>query len=308
MDAAPEALTPLIGRDRELTDIQSLLRHGRLITLTGAGGSGKTRLAVEAARAVADTFIDGAALVPLAAIADADLVLPAIAQSIGVREVADRPLGETLVAYVRPRNLLLVIDNFEHLLSGAPQIADLLVSCPKLVVLATSREPLRLRGEQEFSVQPLELPPSDLTASTEQLTMCASVVLFVERATQIDLHFSVTAEAARVIASICTRLDGLPLAIELAAARTRSMALQPLLDRLDRRLPLLVGGARDLPARQRTLRNTIAWSYDLLSPAEQKLFQRLSVFAGGCTLEAVEGVCGATSTASSQCWIASRLL
>ena len=230
-------------------------------------------------------------LVLLAPLADPELVVPTIAQVLGVRDIAGQPLIETLKTQLRSRRLLLLLDNFEHLLSAAPLVGDLLAGCPQLVVLATSREALRLREEQEFPVPPLELPPVRRDAPATALLQCASVELFAQRAAQMVPDFTVTVASARTVADICLRLDGLPLAIELAAARAKVLSPSLLLERLEHRLPLLVGGARDLPARQRTLRDTIAWSHDLLVPGDQRLFRRLAVFAGGCTLEVAEAVC-----------------
>ena len=287
----PIPSTTFIGREYELDEVRRLLTCTRLLTLTGAGGSGKTRLALEAARASSDAYVDGTALVLLAPVADPDLVAPAIAQALGVHEIAGVPLRETLVAYLRPRTLLLVLDNFEHLLVAAQLISDLLAACRNLTVLATSREALRLQDEQELSVSPLELPPPDRAAPAADLLRCASVELFAQRSAQILPSFLLTSDTARIAADICLRLDGLPLAIELAAARIKVMSPAVLLGRLEHRLPLLIGGARDLPARQRTLRDAIAWSHDLLAPGDKCLFRRLSVFAGGCTLDAAEAFC-----------------
>jgi predicted ATPase len=287
----PVSLNALVGREAELTQLQWLLQHGRLVTLTGAGGSGKTRLALEIARASTDRFPDGVALVLLASVADPDLVLPTIAAALGVREVADLPLRDSVFAFLRPRRVLLLMDNFEHLLAAAPVLSDVLANCPRVSALCTSRQSLGLQGEQEFSVQPLQLPPVSQSAPMDALTSCASVVLFVQRAGEELSGFSLAVDNARTVADICLRLDGLPLAIELAAARLKVLSPQTLLERLERRLPLLIGGPRDLPARQRTLRDTISWSHDLLDAGVQRLFRRLAVFAGGCTLSAAEALC-----------------
>jgi predicted ATPase len=287
----PVPLTSFIGRERELAEVSQLMRVARLVTLTGAGGIGKTRLVLEAARASPEEYPDGTALVFLAPIVGPHLVAPTIAQALGVRENPEQPLRDTLVAYLRPLHLLLVVDNFEHVLDGAPLISDLLESCPHLAVLATSREVLGLGGEREFSVPPLELPPADRDAPAALLMESASAQLFAQRAAQSGAEFAWTTDGPRTIADICLRLDGLPLAIELAAALTRLLSPPQLLSRLDHRLPLLVGGARDLPARQRTLRATITWSHDLLEPGDQRLFRRLAVFSGGCTLGAAETLC-----------------
>ena len=286
-------LTQLVGREAELAQVGALLRSDvRLVTLTGPGGVGKTQLALAVA-AQLDTderFADGVTLVELAPVSDPALVLSVIAAEIGISDSGGGPLISALREALRPRRLLLVIDNFEHVLPAALLVAELLAGCPRLVVLATSRDRLHLRGEREVHVEPLALPPPTDPGLVEDLAGVAAVQLFVERAVEARPGFALTTENAMVVAEICRRLDGLPLAIELAAAWVRVLPPSALLERLDQRLPLLGGGARDLPARQQTLRSTIAWSYDLLSAAEQALFRRLAVFTGGCTLEAAEDV------------------
>jgi predicted ATPase/class 3 adenylate cyclase/DNA-binding CsgD family transcriptional regulator len=298
----PVQATVLLGRERDVDGVrQALLRaEARLVTLTGPGGTGKTRLGLQVAAEVIDQFGDGVFFVELAPISDPTLVPSAIAQVLGVRDMGGRPIVESLKEYLRRRSLLLVLDNFEQIVLAAPTVADLLASSPGLRVLVTSREPLRLRGEREYAVPPLALPDDRRRMAPEELSRYAAAALFVERATEIRADFAVTAENAIAIAEICTRLDGLPLAIELAAARVRLLSPEAMLARLDRRLPLLTQGAQDLPARQRTLRDAIAWSYDLLTPAEQALFRRLAVFVGGCTLEAAEAV--ATAEAGDRRW------
>ena len=285
--------TPLLGREREVEELTALLHRDdvRLVTLTGPGGTGKTRLALQAAAELVDEFPDGVWFVPLASLTDPALVPSAIAEVLGVREAGDTPLLELLREHLKDKRLLLVLDNFEQVLEAAPVVTALLAD-PGLTVLVTSRAPLRLRGEKEVAVPPLGLPRRRPPPTAEQLSQYAAVRLFLDRAQDVRADFAVTNENAPAIAEICHRLDGLPLAIELAAARIRLFPPQGMLGRLEQRLPLLTGGARDLPLRQQTLRATIAWSYDLLTDGERKLFRRLSVFAGGWTLEAAEAVAG----------------
>ncbi|MEA2596531.1 MAG: hypothetical protein QOF01_3000, partial [Thermomicrobiales bacterium] len=288
------SLTSFVGRAQEVAAIVELVRQRdvRLVTLTGPGGVGKTRLALAVASELGAHFADGVRVVPLAPIQEPDLVGPTIAQALGVRDVDGQTLTERLAIVLRDAELLLVVDNFEHLLGGAPFVGDLLRACPRLAVLATSRERLRLGGEREFPVLPLPLPERSALGAAEALGENAAIRLFVERAREVEPAFALTGENAAAVAEVCRRLDGLPLAIELAAARSKVLPPEALLRRLERRLPLLVGGSRDAPARQRTLRDAIAWSHDLLEPKEQALFRRLAVFVGGFTLEAAEVVAG----------------
>jgi len=293
----PAPPTRLIGRDAELIALVTLLQRDavRLVTLTGPGGAGKSRLAVQAAVEVAPEFTGGVYFVALGVINDAALVWSAVNRALEVRDIGARPVLDALADHVRALDgrVLLLLDNFEHVIDAAGDIASLLAACPTLKVMATSRVVLNLSGEHEFAVPPLALPDIRDAADPVSLSTCPSVALFVERATATRSDFALTPDNARAIAEICARLDGLPLALELAAARVRVMPPSEMLARLRSRLRLLTGGARDLPARQQTLRAAIDWSYDLLSSHEQTLFRRLAVFAGGCTLEAAEAVCDA---------------
>ena len=288
----PRPPTLLIGREPELAGLTALLTQAatQLVTATGPGGSGKTRLALEVGARLQRAFAHGVVFVDLAALRDAALVLATIATTLGVREQPGQPLLETLTRVLAPKQMLLLLDNCEQVLGAAPEIAALLARCPQLAVLATSREPLRVRAEHVFLVPPLPLPDPRHDEDPTALAQVPSVALFVERARATRPGFLLTPENAPSVAAICRRLDGLPLAIELAAARVRLLPPEALLTRLERSLPILTSGARDAPARQRTLRDTIAWSYDLLSAEEQALFRRLGVFAGGWTLDAAEAV------------------
>jgi predicted ATPase len=291
--ALPVPATPLLGREQDASAVEDLVvKEGtRLVTLTGPGGVGKSRLMVEAARRLGPGFADGARFVDLAAVSAADLVAAAIAAGLGLNTSAGR-LAADLEAYLRPRRLLLALDNFEQVMGAAPLLAELLATAGGLVVLVTSRIVLRLRGEHEFAVPALPIPPGDADADPAGLLGYASVGLFVERAHAAAPGFELTRGNAAAVAEICRRLDGLPLAIELAAARVKMLAPQAMAPRLDERFSLLTSGARDMPERQRTLRNTLDWSFGLLSPAEQDLFARLGVFAGSFGLPAAEAVGG----------------
>ncbi len=296
----PRQATALIGREREAAAVAALLRRPdvTLVTLTGPGGTGKTRLALQVAAEVLEDFAAGVWFVDLAALTDPNMVVGAMAQALGVNEAPTEPLATVLQTHLRDRQVLLVLDNFEHVLAAAPGVDALLRAAPGLKVLVTSRVPLQLYGEHEYSVPPLALPDRRTVPSLEWLTQYEAVRLFIDRAQAVRAEFAVTNENAPAVAEICTRLDGLPLAIELAAARVRLFPPQALLARLDQRLPLLTGGARNLPGRHQTLRNAIAWSYDLLDADEQALFRQLAVFAGGCTLEAAERVVGGQGSGS----------
>jgi predicted ATPase len=289
----PAPASSFIGREREVRALCELIERDdvRLVTLTGPGGIGKTRIALRAASDLQTRFEDGAAVVMLAPVSSVAMVAPAIGEALGAPETSGRAPLDGLKDFLRRRRMLLVLDNFEHLVEAAPVVAELLEAAGDLKVLVTSREVLRLSGEWEFPVPPLSLPKSGVT-STEALARSEAVRLFVDRAQAARRDFILTDELAPVVAEICRRLDGLPLAIELAAAQVRMLTPQAIASRLDRRLHLLTGGARDLPQRQRTLRATIEWSYDLLNDADRVLFERLGVFAGGWTLDAAEAVCG----------------
>jgi predicted ATPase/DNA-binding CsgD family transcriptional regulator len=290
----PLLLTSLIGREREIAAACTLLARPevRLLTLTGTGGVGKTRLALQIATELRDAFPDGVCFVSLAPIQDANLVLPTLMQALGLQETDAHPPLEHLQVVLREQHRLVLLDNFEQVAAAAPSLVDLLAVCPHLKLLVTSREVLRVRGECEFVVQPLALPDPKHLPDDETLAHYGAVALFLERAREVQPAFQLDSITAPLITEICRRLDGLPLAIELAAARLKLLPLQALLERLEHRLRVLTGGPRDLPARQQTLRNTLAWSYDLLSQEEQRLFRLLSLFVGGCTLEAVEALYG----------------
>ena len=290
----PHPPGPLIGREREMASAGCLLREndGRLLTLLGAGGVGKTRLALELLHHHADAFDDGAAFVDLAPIRDPALVPAAIADALGLREIGQQDLWSSLLTYLEDRRMLLALDNFEQIIDAAPLIGDLLGACPHVSLLVTSRVALHLRAEQRFPVQPLAtqaMPASD--SIDVGFVEIPAVRLFAMRAKAVQPDFDLDAKNIETVTAICKGLDGLPLAIELAAARVAYLPPADLLKRLIRRLPVLIDGARDLPERQRTLRATIDWSYELLTVEERTLFRRLSVFAGGCTLEAVTEIC-----------------
>lgn len=288
----PEPLTSFVGRERELAELRELLAGHRLLTLTGAGGVGKTRLALRVADAVLDHYGDGAGLVELAALGDPRLVPQTVTTVLGLKEQPGKGLTETLTEYLQARHLLLVLDNAEHLLAACAQLAEaVLRRCPQVTVLVTSRERLGVPGELTYRVPSLSTPDAALDATARSLAGVESVRLFSER---VQLHlprFAVTDRNAPALANICRRLDGIALAIELAAARVRSMSVEEVNRRLDRRFDLLTGGSRTVPPRQQTLRAAIDWSYDLLSDAEKTLLCRLAVFAGGWTLEWAERVC-----------------
>jgi predicted ATPase/class 3 adenylate cyclase len=293
--------TALLGREDEVAQVCALLRRDavRLVTLTGPAGVGKTRLGLQVAAELADEFADGVWFVRLSPLTDPALVLPTIAQTLGLLEAGGAPIVTLVHEYVRTRRLLFLLDNFEHVVGAAPHVAELLATSPGVKVMVTSRVVLRLRGEKELPVPSLELPPETTRQpQVERLSQYAAVALFLERVRDARPDFQVTNTTAPAVAAICTRLEGLPLALELAAAKVKVLPPPVLLQRLERQLPVLTGGARDLEERQQTMRATLAWSYDLLQPAAQRLFRRLAVFVGGWTLEAAEAVCAAPEGAA----------
>jgi predicted ATPase/class 3 adenylate cyclase len=287
----PTQLSSFVGRGAEVAAVHALLNTNRLVCLTGPGGTGKTRLGLAVAEAAKPDFVDGVHFVALATISDEALVAPTIAGTLGLRERADQPIVETLREHLRGRQLLLLLDNFEQVTPAAALVGDLLAAAPRVKGLVTSRGALRVQGEQEYPVQPLSVPSTDKGLGAGVVAGFAAVQLFVERARSVRPDFVVTDENAAAVGEICRRLDGLPLAIELAAARLRLLSPQAILERLGKSLDLLASGARDLPERQRTLRGAIAWSYDLLEAPEQALFRRLAVFVGGAAFDAVEIIC-----------------
>jgi predicted ATPase/DNA-binding CsgD family transcriptional regulator len=290
----PVQLTSFIGREREIEQVCALLLRDdvRLLTLTGPGGIGKTRLSLRVAEEIKRQFADGVVFIPLASVVDPDLVVVTIAQALGVRETSDQPSAERLTSILRDRHLLLVLDNFEHVLPAATVVTCLLTECPRLTVLVTSRASLQVSGEHKFPVPSLRLPGHEGSMTSSRAEQIEAIWLFTERARSALPNFELNDVNAAVVADICWRLDGLPLAIELAAARVDILPPTALLARLEKSLALLTGGPMDAPVRLRSMRDAIAWSYDLLAPEEQLVFRRLAVFVGGCTLDAAEAVVG----------------
>ncbi len=288
----PTTFTPLIGREQDVINICEMLKRQevRMLTLLGTGGIGKTRLSWQVAAEIREHFADGVCCVPLAPVTEPDLVIPTIAQELGIQEIGGLSLFEPVKVALREKHFLLILDNFEQVVAAAPLVEEILAACPHVKIVVTSRAVLRLRAEYEYPVPPLGLPNLDQLPENETLTQYTAVALFVQRAKAVQPTFQVTGSNARIVAEICVRLDGLPLAIELAAARVKVLPPQALLARLSQPLLVLTGGARTLPLRQQTLRNTLKWSYDLLDAEEQQLFRRLTVFVDGWTLEAVEEV------------------
>jgi predicted ATPase/class 3 adenylate cyclase len=288
----PQQVTSFIGREKELGEIRLLMEKSRLVTLTGSGGSGKTRLAVQTAVDALDSLEDGAWMIELAALSDAALVLQSIAGALGIREEPSKDIAQTLVDSLKTKQLLIVLDNCEHLLDACARMADaILRQCPNVAILATSREGLGISGELMYRVPSLTLPDLKQDATPESLAQFEAVALFIERAQFQQPDFAMTAQNTPAVASICCRLDGIPLAIELAAARVRSLSVEEVNQRLDQRFRLLTGGSRTALPRQQTLRSLIDWSYDLLNEAERALLRRLSVFSGGWVVDAAEQVC-----------------
>ncbi|HEX2640464.1 MAG TPA: winged helix-turn-helix domain-containing protein, partial [Pyrinomonadaceae bacterium] len=285
-------LSILVGRERQIAEVEDLLSqtHSRLVTLTGVGGTGKTRLARAVAEAVLAKFDDGVFLIELAGITDPALVPSSIAEALGITEIGSSSIPDVLKTYLRGSRTLLIIDNFEHVSAAAPQIGELLSATESVKALVTSRIPLRLHGESEYVVPPLSVPAGPNDLSIDELLAFEAVRLFVERARSSNAGFTLTEANAPSVAEICSRLDGLPLAIELAAAWVKLLPPHAVLEKLGNRLKLLTRGSPDLPTKQQTMRGTIDWSYDLLTPDEKQVFQALSVFAGGFSMEAVEAV------------------
>jgi predicted ATPase/class 3 adenylate cyclase/tetratricopeptide (TPR) repeat protein len=291
----PDPRTPLLGRDADVSALIDLLGRHRVVTVTGPGGIGKTRTAIEVCHRLASRFLDGIAFVSLAAVTDASDFVPAVADALAVKEAEGRSQAEGIVALIGDKQALLLLDNLEQVVSAAPDIAALVTRCPELRIFTTSRTPLRIDAERGYALGPLALPPQGTPEPLESLMAYPAIALFVERAKVARSGFELTPDSAPVVVAVCRRLDGLPLAIELAAARTRLLSPEALLQRLDHALDVLTTGQRDRPDRQQTLRATIDWSHSLLAASEKRLFRRMSVFSAGCSLDAIEAVCSENS-------------
>jgi len=287
----PDPAAPLVGRAADLASLIELVRERRVVTITGPGGVGKTRIVIELGRLLAPEFLDGVAFIALADVTEPTDFLPALADALDVKEAEGRTLGDGIVSLIGDKTALLLLDNLEQVVPAAPEVAWVVESCPELRIVTTSRTRLRIAAEWEYPLAPLEIPPPSDTDSAESLMAYPAVALFVERATATRGTFELTPENAGAVTAVCRRLDGLPLALELAAARLRLLSPDALLERLDHALDVLTAGPRDIPERQQTLRATIDWSHSLLTQPEQRLFRRMAVFAGGCTFADVEAVC-----------------
>ena len=307
LDNLPLELTSFVGRDREVAEVKRLLSDRRLLTLCGPGGAGKTRLALAVAQDLVEEFEGGVWWVELAPLSDPELVARSVASALGVPEEPDHSPIEALVQHLKSRKTLLILDNCEHLVEECADLADtLLRTCPELEILATSREPLRVAGESSWQVPSLSLPDAGRLTPAGELAGYEAVHLFVERAQAVDAGFALTEDNAPAVARLCQKLDGIPLAIELAAARSRVLAVEQISERLEDPLGLLTSGDRSSAPRQRTLRATLEWSHGLLGEAERVLFRRLSVFVGGWNLEAAEVVWGGNRCRQGSCWTCFR--
>jgi predicted ATPase len=287
----PTPATPLLGREKEVEDLISLVEENSVVTITGPGGMGKTRMALELCHRMVDDFSDGMAFVSMASVSRASDFIPTLVSALDIKEAEGRELRDGLTDLIADKKVLIALDNLEQIISSAAEVAEIGSRCPNLKILTTSRTPLKISAEREYSLSPLSLPRQDNPSSLSDLTTYSAVALFTDRAKQAKSSFNLTIENAADVVSICRRLDGLPLALELAAARIRILSPETLLKRLTRALDILTSGARDLPERQRTLRATIDWSHSLLNEPEQKLFRRLAVFSEGFTIDGVEATC-----------------
>ena len=287
----PDPVGPLLGRAKDLDLLVASVRDHRVVTITGPGGVGKTRFMVELGRVLAPDFLDGVAFIPLADIVEADAFIPALAAALDVKEAEERTLGDGVISLIGDKKALLLLDNLEQIVVAAPEVGRLVAACPGLRIVITSRTPLRISAEWEFPLTPLALPASSDSVSVASLLDYPAVALFVERASASKGSFALTPQNAAAVIEVCRRLDGLPLALELAAARLRILSPEALLGRLDHALNVLTSGPRDTAERHQTLRATIGWSHALLTESEQRLFRRMAVFVGGCTLADVDAVC-----------------